>query len=207
MFKRFRELRAIPQVVIDDPDHGLRLAEALHKGGIDAMEVRYRSHSDSVVIKEIRKAFPDFWVGAGGILNKDLLLRGMDAHACFCLSPGVNAETIREAAKLEYQFAPGVCTPSDVENALLNGAVNLQYFPAKAAGGVETLLALIEPFDHLNVEFLPKGGITLDDASDYLRIEQVAAVSAAWIAPKDLIAGEKWETITDNARQTLSKLK
>lgn len=205
MFKRLCEFRIVPQVNVTRINDGLRVAEALIKAKLPVMEIKFKKHSDSKIIKAIVKEFPDFWIGVGGILNRDLLLRAIDAHVKFALAPGVNVETIEEAFKQDIQFAPGICTPSDIENALLLGCVNFQFFPAEQSGGTAMLNALMEPFIHLGIQFVPNGGITLENMNDYLLIPQVAGVTAKWIADDEIINSKKWKTITDNAVKTLKQ--
>jgi 2-dehydro-3-deoxyphosphogluconate aldolase/(4S)-4-hydroxy-2-oxoglutarate aldolase len=96
-------------------------------------------------------------------------------------------------------FAPGACTPSDIENILLNGSVDFQYFPAEQSGGVERLKAMIEPFDHLPLDIFVKGGITPEKMPEYLKIPQVAAVSVDWIVTPEYIQAKNWDKITELA--------
>ena len=202
MFKKLREYRILPLADLGSVDDALHVVEALINGGLPTMELMYRTHKDHNIIKKIRQEFPDFWIGAGGILSKDLLLRVIDVKACFAISPGVSAETIQEAVKREYMLAPGVCTPSDIENSLLYGSSHFQFFPAELSGGAEMLKGLIESFEHLSIEFLPKGGITEKNICEYLQIPQVAAVSSSWIVDTATIKSKKWGNITEEAKKT-----
>lgn len=205
MFSVLKRFRVIPIVKYKNLDEktAVKIAEALREGGLMAMELIFRSHSDSKAIRAVTKKFPDFWIGAGGILNKDQLLRAIDASARFALSPGVNVETIREANKRNILFAPGACTPSDIENVLLNGSVDFQFFPAEQSGGVEMLKAIIEPFEHLGIEVFPKGNIGPEKIASYLEVPQVASVGVTWIAGPDLIEKKDWKKITENARKAV----
>lgn len=207
MFKRLRQFRVVPMVTVKNEKEAISVAEALTEGGLPAMELNYRTHRDHKVIKTVRKKLPDFWVGTGGILNTDLLFRAIAAQACFATAPGVNSETIREAFKREFSFAPGVCTPSDIENALLNGISNFQFFPAEAAGGARMLKAIMNPFRHLSIEFMPKGDIQKENLEEYLKISKVAAVSVDWIVPPNLIRKKDWQALTANAQEARDLIK
>jgi 2-dehydro-3-deoxyphosphogluconate aldolase/(4S)-4-hydroxy-2-oxoglutarate aldolase len=166
---------------------------------LPVIELVFRRYSDSKAIRGIATEFPDFWIGASGILNKDQLLRTMDSHARFAISPGVNLDTIREASRRNIMFAPGACTPSDIENILLNGSVDFQFFPAEQSGGVERLKAIIEPFEHLPLDIFAKGGISKEKINDYLDIPHVAAVSVDWILKEEYIKNKDWKKITELA--------
>lgn len=207
MFKRLRDYRILPLVSIENPDDSLHVAEALINANLPVMELFFRKHSDTKAIKSIRKEFPNFWIGAYSVLNKDILLRVIDAGAYFAFAPGVNPETIEEAQKREFNFAPGVCTPTDIETALLLGEVNFQFYPAELSGGTAMLNTLIESFSHLGIEFAPKGGITPTLVNNYLEIPQVAAVSVDWIADRTTIASKEWGKITKVASEALKRVK
>lgn len=208
MFKKLRDFRIVPLAKVREisTDDALKTAEALINGGLPVMELMFRRHSDSKAIRAIAKEFPDFWIGAGGILNKDQLLRAVDAKAHFAIAPGVNTETIREANKRNIMFAPGVATPTDIENALLNNSVDFQFFPAEHSGGVEMLKIIIEPFEHLGIEILAKGGITPENMADYLAVPHVAAVSVPWIADAESIKDKNWKKITETAKKACDSI-
>jgi 2-dehydro-3-deoxyphosphogluconate aldolase/(4S)-4-hydroxy-2-oxoglutarate aldolase len=198
-----RKFRIIPSVKVDTYEEALMVAEALVEGGLPVMELMFRRHSDSKAIRSISQKFPDFLIGVGNILSRDQLLRAIDAGAAFAFAPGVNVETIKEAGKRNIMFAPGVCSPSDLENSLLHGSVDFQFYPAEPCGGIEMLKAIIDPFQHLGIEIFARGGITKEKVKDYLAIPQVAAISAAWIAPSEVIQSKNWRAITDEARNSL----
>jgi len=207
MFSALCKFKVIPLVKVKalDTDDALHVAEALSAGGLPVMELSFRRYSDSKAIRIISEKFPDFWIGAGGILNKDQLLRAVDAKAKFAMSPGVNPETIREASRRNIIYAPGACNPTDIEMIILNGSVDFQFFPAEQAGGIEMLKAIIEPFEHLPLEIYAKGGIGEDRMAEYLEIHQVTAVGAEWIVENDAILAKDWTKITETAKRARAK--
>ncbi len=200
MFRDLRKFGVIPLVRVESEEDALAVAKALAAGGLPAMEINFRSFAHSKALRAISKEMPEFLAGAGNILSKDQLARAVDAHAKFAFSPGVCPETIAEANKLNIVYAPGVCSPTDILMALASGAADFQFFPAEQAGGVAMLRAIMEPVQHLGVEFFVKGGTTPEKTEDYLKIPQVAAVSAPWIATPELISAKDWAKITDNAK-------
>ena len=58
--------------------------------------------------------------------------------------------------------------------------------------------ALAGPFP--DVVLLPTGGIDADNAREFLRRPNVAAVAGTWIAPRRLIAEHAWAEIDQRAR-------
>ncbi|MBN2640523.1 MAG: bifunctional 4-hydroxy-2-oxoglutarate aldolase/2-dehydro-3-deoxy-phosphogluconate aldolase [Victivallales bacterium] len=205
MLSHLRQFKIIPLLKMKnlDVNDALNVAEALCDAGLPALEIVFRRFSDSKAIREIACRFPDFHIGAGNILNRDQFLRAFDAQARFAISPGTCVETMKEACKRNITYLPGVSTCTDVLTILNNGIVDFHYFPAETSGGVEHLLSIIEPFDHLPIEIFARGGIDELKIKKYLRVPFVAAVSVEWIASCELIESKNWGKIKDEARRAI----
>ena len=125
------------------------------------------------------------------------------AGASFGVSPGINPRVVSEAVSLGLPFAPGVCTPSDIEVALEHGCTLLKFFPCEPSGGLAYLKSIAAPYAHLGVKFVPLGGIDASNAARYIREPLVHAIGGSWLAPRDVIARKDWATITANAREAV----
>lgn len=188
--------RLICVAVIDKPDAAVPLAEALLAGGLNVMEVTFRTASAAEAIARIRKSVPQIAVGAGTLLTVENVKRAADVGAQFGVSPGLNEAVVLTAAKTWMPFFPGVMTPTEVDRALYLGCKELKFFPSEAAGGVAMLKALAGPFSHTGVKFIPTGGVNATNLAGYLAIPQVAAVGGSWMAEKKLVAEKAWDKIT-----------
>ena len=204
MFGKLREYRIVPVVAVDSAEEGLRLCEALMAGGLPVAEVTFRTGAAEATIREVAKRFPEMLLGAGTVLTVDQVKRAADAGAKFAVAPGCNPTIVAAAKAAGLPFAPGVCTPSDIERALECGCKLMKFFPAEAAGGVPMLKALIGPYGHLGVSFCPTGGINTENLKSYLALPQVAFVGGTWIAKKNLIAAGDWAGITKLAAEALA---
>ena len=69
--------------------------------------------------------------------------------------------------------------------------------PAGTAGGAAAVKALGGPFADL--QFVPTGGITLNNAESYLSLSNVRAVGGTWLTPPDAVIDKRWDTITQIA--------
>lgn len=203
MIERILAKRIVPVVVLDHVDSAEPLAEALLAGGLDIMEITFRTPAAEESIRRIAARFPEILLGAGTLLNRDQVNRAKDAGAVFGLAPGLNPEIVATAKELDLAFSPGVMTPSDVEHALSLGCQLLKFFPAEAAGGVEMLKALSGPYSHTGVKFIPTGGVTSDNLMRYLKLPVVAAIGGSWMVDKQLVNGGKWAEITRLTREAL----
>ena len=175
------KIKIIPVLVLNDLDEGLKVCEALCSNGLPAAEITFRTAAAESVIREAVKRFPEMYIGAGTILNVTDLHRAADAGAKFGVAPGFNPAIVAEAAKCSFDFIPGVCTPSEIEQAMAAGCMTLKFFPAEAAGGVTMLKSLIAPYKHLGIRFMPTGGVKPENVENYLAIPEVAAVGGTWL--------------------------
>ena len=192
----FLKQRLVCVAVIDKPEDAVPLAEALLAGGLDCMEVTFRTPGAAESIRRIRQNLPQIFIGAGTLLEPCQVQQAADAGAQFGVSPGLNELVLNTAATCGIPFFPGVMTPTEVSLALNLKCNCLKFFPAEAAGGVTMLKALIGPFGHTGLQFVPTGGITAATLVNYLAVPQVAAVGGSWMAERKLVAEKSWDKIT-----------
>lgn len=188
-------IKIVPVLVLEDVKSGLKMCEILAENGLPAAEITFRTAAAAEIIREATKNFPQLYLGAGTILNLRDLDRAFDAGAKFAVAPGFNPTVVKAAVSAGRAFAPGVCTPSEVEQAMELGCRLLKFFPAEAAGGVKMLKSIIAPYRHLGIRFMPTGGVTTANAADYLALKEVAAVGGTWLGKSDEIKAGNWSGI------------
>ncbi len=86
----------------------------------------------------------------------------------------------------------------------MRGFDTVKFFPAISAGGLPGLRALAGPFPH--ARFCPTGGITEENAAEWLAQPNVVAVGGSWLTPASEIAAGHWETIRARAARTRERL-
>ncbi|WP_409360938.1 bifunctional 4-hydroxy-2-oxoglutarate aldolase/2-dehydro-3-deoxy-phosphogluconate aldolase [Bartonella heixiaziensis] len=195
-----QEQTVIPVLRIDDLQNAVPLARALVKGGLKTIEVTLRTKNALDAIKIITQELPELTVGAGTILNSAHYEQAERAGAKFIVSPGLSNELIDCAKNSEVPLLPGVVTPSECIKALEKGYSYLKFFPAEAAGGIAFVQALASPFPE--IKFCPTGGISKNNAVQWLRLSNVFCVGGSWIAPKQLIVANNWDAISTLAHTT-----
>ncbi|KMS54995.1 ketohydroxyglutarate aldolase [Novosphingobium barchaimii LL02] len=179
--KVMRLAPVIPVLVIEDIEHALPIAEALVAGGLPALEVTLRTECAIEAIR-IMKQVPGAMVGAGTVLTPDDLSRSLDAGAEFIVSPGLTPTLGQAALDAGVPFLPGTANASDVMLALEMGFNRLKFFPAMAAGGPPALKAISAPL--LAAKFCPTGGVTPENAAEWLALDAVLCVGGSWMVPK-----------------------
>lgn len=188
----------IPVIVIHDLDDAIPLAKALVAGGIHMLEVTLRTEQGLQAISAIKEAVPEAIVGAGTVTTSKQLQQALNAGAEFIISPGISDSLCKQAVAYNVPYAPGIMTPSDIVTGLEYGIEMFKFFPADKAGGVPMLKALSGPFP--NLTFCPTGGVSADNAGDYLALSNVVAIGGSWLCPQALIEAKDWEGITKLAQ-------
>lgn len=190
-------------IAIESVEAALPLADALLEGGLPVAEITFRTAAAAAVIEQMARHRPELLVGAGTVLSEENVKAAQAAGARFAVAPGLNPAVVQHAARAGLPFAPGVCTPSEIEQALELGCRIVKFFPAEPSGGVEMVKALAAPYSHLGLRFMPTGGVNTGNLATYLAVKAVAAVGGTWIAkPEDLAAG-RWHIIRDRCREAV----
>jgi len=188
----------IPVIAIDNPEHAVPLAQALVAGGIRVLEVTLRTEHGIPAIRAIARDVPDAIVGVGTLTQPDELAAARDAGAVFGVSPGLTPGLIEAAKRCGLPLLPGVMTPSEVMLAREAGFRQLKLFPAVPAGGIGMLNAIAGPLP--DVTFCPTGGISQENAAQFLACRNVACVGGSWLTPKNAMQSGDWKAITELAR-------
>ncbi len=204
--KAFFASRILPAVTLEDQTVAIRVAEAILEGGLNIMEVPFRTKDAAASIKSIKDQLPEMIIGAGTILSVSQLHEAQASGAQFGLAPGYNPAVVREAKKLGFPFIPGVMTPSEVELALEAGCLIQKLFPAAQLGGVAMLKALHGPYRHTGVQFIPMGGVSLDNMQEYLSQQNVLAIGGSWLAGKKLLQAGDYESVRRNTAEAVGKV-
>jgi 2-dehydro-3-deoxyphosphogluconate aldolase/(4S)-4-hydroxy-2-oxoglutarate aldolase len=198
------EKRIVPVVSIKEVQDALPLAEALLAGGLDVLEITFRTPAAEPAVRSIAREFPKMLLGAGTLLEPSQLTQAQDAGARFGVAPGLSRTVIEASQRMRFPFIPGVMTPSEVESGLGLGCKLLKFFPANLAGGIPMLQALAGPFGHTGLKFVVLGGVTTKNMREILDLPIVTAVGGSWLVDPKLIAAKDWETITIRTREALA---
>ncbi|KNH11946.1 2-dehydro-3-deoxyphosphogluconate aldolase [Vibrio lentus] len=193
--------KVVPVIQIDNVVDAIPLAETLIENGLPIAEVTLRSPVAMEAIQVIRSRFPEMLLIAGTVTNPELADQAVEAGATIVVSPGFNPETVRHCVSRGINIIPGVATPGEMEQAINFGLTTLKFFPAEANGGVQTLKAVSGPYSQLT--FMPTGGITASNISDYLALPSVACCGGSWMVDKKLVAEHKWEELAVLIREAI----
>lgn len=188
-------------LVVEDSSAAVPLARALLAGGVRAIELTLRTPAAMDALRRIRAEVPDLIAGVGTVLSPQQVDEVKSAGAAFGVAPGKNPVVIQAAQDAGLPFAPGVCTPTEMELAVEQDCRLLKFFPAEPIGGRAYLTSMAAPLAHLGIGFLALGGVDASNMEGYLREPLVTAVGGSWVTPKQLIRRGDWDGITTLAAE------
>lgn len=190
----------IPVIVLNHVAHAVPMARALVAGGVRMLEVTLRTPQALACIEAIAKAVPEAVVGAGTVRSRSDARAAAMAGARFAVSPGYTSAVGQACRDAGLALLPGVATGSEIMMAQEDGFTELKFFPAMQAGGLAMLKAWSGPF--FDVKFCPTGGVSLQNAPEFLALPNVICVGGSWIVPTDAIAKGEWDKIRQLAQDT-----
>ena len=191
---RFAACGVIPVVVLEDAKDAVPTANAMLAGGIDVMEITFRTAAAADSIKAVAENCPDMLVGAGTVLNLAQAKLAVEMGAKFIVSPGFDAEVVDWCIENNIPVTPGCVTPTEITAAVNRGLKVIKFFPANVYGGLNAMKNLSAPF--VGVKFMPTGGVNAANLREYLDAPFIHAVGGSWVCPKADIAAGNFEKIT-----------
>ena len=204
VLKRLADSIVVPVVVLEKAGDAVPTAKAMLAGGIDTMEITFRTACAPEAIKAVAENCPDVLVGAGTVLNLEQCKLALEMGAKFIVSPGYDEETVAWCCDNGIPVTPGCVTPTEIMMALKHGLKVLKFFPANVYGGLSAIKSLAGPFG--GVKFIPTGGVNAQNLAEFISSPYIHAVGGSWICPKADIAAGNFDKITalcKEARKTL----
>ena len=184
----------VPVVVLDKVEDAIPTAKAMAAGGVDSMEITFRTACAPECIKAVAENCPDVLVGAGTIVNVEQAKLAVEMGAKFIVSPGFSDEVVGWCVENGIAVAPGCVTPTEIMGALKHGLKMVKFFPANVYGGLNAMKNLSAPF--VGLKFLPTGGVNAANIKEYIDAPFIHAVGGSWVCPKADIAAGNWEKNT-----------
>ena len=202
--KLLQQTKAIAVIRTEQRSQGSHLAKAVADGGMQLIEITWDSDASAELIAQLRSELPACTIGTGTLLTLDQLEQAIAAGAQFLFTPHVNPAMIQAAAQRGVPIIPGALSPTEIVTAWLAGASCVKVFPVQAVGGASYIKSLQGPLGH--IPLIPTGGVTLENAPEFLLSGAIAVGLSGQLFPQQLVATENWEAIAQRARNFMQHL-
>ncbi|MBR3058890.1 MAG: bifunctional 4-hydroxy-2-oxoglutarate aldolase/2-dehydro-3-deoxy-phosphogluconate aldolase [Clostridiales bacterium] len=198
------ETGIVPVVVIEDAADAIPTAHALLAGGVNFMEITFRTACAAEAIQAVSEAVPEMIVGAGTVLNVRQAEMAVKAGAKFIVSPGFDKDTVIWCQERGIPVCPGCVTPSEIIAAINCGLSVIKFFPANIYGGIKAIKALSGVFG--GVKFLPTGGVNAENIGEFASEKCIIAIGGSWVCTKKDIKEHNFDQITSLCHEAVEKI-
>jgi 2-dehydro-3-deoxyphosphogluconate aldolase / (4S)-4-hydroxy-2-oxoglutarate aldolase len=188
-----------------DPGKLRDVIGALAAGGLRALEITMTVPGAVDLIRQIAASLPSgFLLGAGTVTDAETAAAVIDAGATYVVSPVFRPAVIDACHRRDVPALPGCFTPTEILAAWEAGADIVKVFPATALG--PTYFKDVRgPMPQ--VKLMPTGGVTLDNAGDWIRAGAVAVGVGSALLDSAAIASGRFEVLTANAERIVANVR
>ena len=185
-------------------EQGRQMALAVAAGGIQLIEITWNSDRPTELIQQLRVELPNCTIGTGTLLTLDQLKEAIAAGAQFLFTPHVDPVMIQTAVAHSIPIIPGALSPTEIVTAWQAGASCVKVFPVSSVGGASYIKSLQGPLG--NIPLIPTGGVTLENAKEFIAAGAIAVGLSGQLFPQQLVAQENWSAIAQLAKNLMQQL-
>lgn len=202
--RKFAEEGIVAVIRAESKEQGLKVVDAVKKGGIKILEVTLTVPGAVDIIRELSDHYKDedVIIGAGTVLDPETARICILAGAKYVVSPCLDTGTVRLCNRYRVPVVPGIMSVRDAIEAMECGAEILKVFPGSAYGP-DIIKAFKGPLPQGN--FMPTGGVSLSNVKDWVKAGAVAVGIGG-----ELTQGAKigdFERVTETAQKFVSAVR
>ncbi|NES68474.1 MAG: bifunctional 4-hydroxy-2-oxoglutarate aldolase/2-dehydro-3-deoxy-phosphogluconate aldolase, partial [Okeania sp. SIO2D1] len=143
-------------------------------------------------------------IGTGTLLTIEELQKALKIGCQFIFTPHTNPAMIQTAKIAAVPIIPGALSPTEIVTAWQAGASCVKIYPISSVGGATYITSLQGPLGE--IPLIPTGGVTLENAKEFIKAGAIAVGLSGKLFPKDLIIAQNWEAIARLAQALLREL-
>ena len=185
-------------------EQGRQMALAVAAGGIQLIEITWNSDRPTDLIQQLRLELPNCTIGTGTLLTHDQLKEAIAAGAQFLFTPHIDPVAIQTAVARGIPIIPGALSPTEIVTAWQAGASCVKVFPVSSVGGASYIKSLQGPLG--NIPLIPTGGVTLENAQEFIAAGAIAVGLSGQLFPQQLVAQGNWSAIAQLAKNLMQQL-
>ena len=197
-------LGVVAVIRLKDPGKLRAVVDAIADGGVRALEVTMTVPGAVDLIRDLAPSLPaDFLIGAGTVTDVATARAVIDAGARFVVGPVFRPEVIAACHDRDVPAMPGCFSPTEILAAHECGADIVKVFPATMLGP-QFLKDVRAPLPQLKL--MPTGGVTLDNAGEWIRAGAVAVGIGSALLDAKAIEDGRFDLITANAKKVVASV-
>jgi len=202
--QEIERLGVVAVIRMKDPAKLRAVFDALADGGVKAIEVTMTVPGAVGLIADLAKSLPPGIVlGAGTVIDGRTAHAVIDAGARFIVSPVFRRDVVTTCLERDVVACPGCFSPTEILDAHDMGADVVKVFPATALGP-QYIKDLRVPMPQLKL--MPTGGVTLDNAGDWIRAGAVAVGVGSALLDTRAIDEGRLDVLAANARRIVASV-
>jgi len=183
----------------------IEIAKAIKKGGVRCIEIAMTTPNAIEVITQVAKDMThDIIIGVGTVLDPETARAAILAGAEYVVSPVLNPEVIKMCKRYSKVAIPGAFTPTEILSAWESGADIVKVFPARSAGS-KYFSDIKAPLPQ--VELMPTGGVSIDNAAEFIKAGACAVAIGSALLDKKAIAEGKYSVLTEKAEKLVNSIR
>lgn len=205
VIEKTKETGILPCIKLHEKDDFLAYAQAMYDGGARVIEVTMTTPGVLEAIEALSTEFKGrLWVAAGTVLDvtsvREVILHG----GSLIVNPCVIPEVIELSSRYQIPVYSGAFTATECLAAMQAGSSMVKIFPA-ALGGPKYMTNLKMVFPQVNL--IPSGGVSLENAAEFIRCGACAVSGARTFMNREKIAEEGIEWITKQVAKYVELIK
>lgn len=206
MFTKYISTPIIPVAVVETEEEIRNIAD-LSSEYLPAIELTMRTEYSYKALEILAKDYPNLPRAAATVISTEQVDRIRDLGTNIIISPGFQPNMLEYAKNKNYDYIPGVATPSEIEQCLAYGHKYLKFFHAGVFGGIEWLKGVGAVYSHTGVKFMPLGGVSIDNVLDYLKQSNVFACGGSWLCSRDILKAKDWKEMKNRFKKASELIK
>ena len=206
MFKKYISTKIIPVAIVETEEEIRNIAD-LSSEYLPAIELTMRTEYSYKALEILAKYYPDLPRAAATVISKEQVDKILDLGTNIIISPGFQPNMLEYAKNKNYDYIPGVATPSEIEQCLSYGHKYLKFFHAGVFGGIEWLKGVGAVYSHTGVKFMPLGGVSINNVLEYLKQPNVFACGGSWLCSRDILKEKNWTEMKNRFKKASELIK
>ena len=206
MFTKYISTPIIPVAVVETEEEIRNIAD-LSSEYLSAIELTMRTEYSYKALEILAKYYPNLPRAAATVISTEQVDKILDLGTNIIISPGFQPIMLEYAKNKNYDYIPGVATPSEIEQCLSYGHKYLKFFHAGVFGGIEWLKGVGAVYSHTGVKFMPLGGVSIGNVLDYLKQPNVFACGGSWLCSRDILKEKNWTEMKNRFKKASELIK